>query len=155
MDITQYTDKGLITRIEATEKFAAIEELAQVFRNTDICDDVDALVTALKEREEIMSTGIGFTIAVPHARIREVKRIAFALGTSNQGIAFDSIDEKPVHLIILVAAGEMQHIEYLRLLSRIMNLLKKERTKEAVINSNSAEEILNLLKPDLTSDTYA
>lgn len=155
MDITRYTDKRLITKIAATEKFAAIEELAQVFRDTDVCDDVEALITALKEREEIMSTGIGFKIAVPHARIREVKRIAFALGTSARGIAFDSIDEKPVQLMVLVAAGEMQHTEYLRLLSRIMNLLKKEETKEAVIRSDSAEEILNLLKPDLTSDTYA
>ncbi len=146
MDITQYTDKAFIKPLAATGKFAAIEELAQVFSATDVCEDIPALITALKERENIMSTGIGFKIAVPHARIREVKRIAFALGVSRQGLPFDAMDEKPVHIVILVAAGEMQHIEYLRLLSRIMNLLKKEHIKETIIQSDSPETIYNLLK---------
>ncbi len=72
--------------------------------------------------------------------------MTFAIGISKKGIDFDSIDSNPVHLIILVAAGEKQHKEYLKLLSVIMTILKKENVKERIINSDSTEMILALLK---------
>ena len=59
---------------------------------------------------------------------------------------FDSMDGKSVHLIILVAAGEKQHREYLKLLSNIMSILKNDKVKEDIINSSSAEEVLKILK---------
>ena len=93
-----------------------------------------------------MSTGIGFGIAIPHARLKSIRDMSFAIGISKKGIDFDSIDSQPAHLIILVAAGEKQHKEYLRLLSSIMTILKKENVKERIIESNDNEEILALLK---------
>ncbi len=44
-----------------------------VFQGSGVCPSVDALVKALKEREEIMSTGIGFGIAIPHAQAEDGK----------------------------------------------------------------------------------
>ena len=146
MELIDYTDRQFIKHLVATEKYSAIEELARVFENSRVCGDTDKLIAALKEREKIMTTGIGFEIAVPHARIREVKEIAFAIGLSREGIDFDAIDNKPVHLIILVAAGEMQHMAYLRLLSRIMNLLKKENTKEQIMAADNADKIIDIIK---------
>ncbi len=90
-----------------------------------MCSDIKAFINALKEREEIMTTGIGFGIAVPHAKLESVHKLAFAIGISKKGIDFNSIDGQPVHLVVLVAAGERQHKEYLKLLSKIMSVLKK------------------------------
>lgn len=146
MKLLEYTDRRFIKHIAAAERYAAIEELAGVFRNSGICTDVDKLIAALKEREDIMTTGIGFEIAVPHAKVKEVQKIAFAVGISRQGIDFDAIDKKPARLMILVAAGEMQHMEYLRLLSRIMTLLKKEDAKEQIISAASTDEIIDIIK---------
>jgi mannitol/fructose-specific phosphotransferase system IIA component (Ntr-type) len=146
MRLIDYTDRRFIRQLTATDKYAAIEELAHTFLDSGVCADIDKLVTALKEREDIMTTGIGFGIAVPHARIKEVRKISFAIGTSRQGIHFDAIDRKPAHLIILVAAGDMQHMEYLRLLSKIMNLLKRENTKESLIAAATADQIIDILK---------
>ncbi len=143
-EITEYTRKEFIKYLDSTEKYQAIEELAHIFENGDICDDIDALIKALKERDEIMSTGIGFGIAVPHAKINAVKKMAFAIGISKKGIMFDSIDGEPVHVIIMVAAGERQHKKYLKLLSNIMSILKNEKIKERMINSQSADEIIKI-----------
>jgi len=144
--VVTYTDKKFIKELVANNKFSAIEELARVFEGTDICENVDDLITALKEREEIMSTGIGLNIAIPHAKINSVKEMAFAIGISKRGIDFDSLDGNPVNLIILVAAGEKQHKQYLRLLSNIMAILKNEKIKESIINSASNEEIIPILE---------
>jgi fructose-specific phosphotransferase system IIA component len=143
-NITEYTDIHYIKEIKAKDKFDAIEELARVFEGADVCSDVDELVRALKEREGIMTTGIGFGIAVPHAKIRVVNKIAFAIGISRKGIEFDSIDGNPVNLIILVAAGERQHKEYLKLLSRIMGLLRDENIRQQVISTKKPEKIMEI-----------
>ena len=148
MKLLDYTSRRFIRHLEARDKFGAIEELAALFQGSGVCSDIDKLIIALKEREQIMATGIGFGIAVPHARIKEVSRLAFAVGVSRRGIDFEAMDKKPAHLIILVAAGEMQHMEYLRLLSRIMNLLKKETAKEGIIAAANVDQIIDIIKSE-------
>ena len=136
--LVEYTDEKYFKRLKSRNKFKAIEELASVFNNTDICTDMDKLNSALKEREEIMSTGIGLGLAIPHVKIKEVKKLAYSIGISKRGIDFDSIDGQPVNLIILVAAGEKQHKDYLKLLASIMSLLKKPEVRQMIIESKSA-----------------
>jgi len=144
--VIEHTSLDYIKTLEADNKFKAIEELAMVFDKSNICTNINDLTSALKEREEIMSTGIGFGIAIPHAKINSVSKMAFAIGISKKGIDFDSIDMEPVHLIILVAAGEQQHKEYLRLLSNIMSVLKKESIKETIINALEPQDIIDIIK---------
>jgi mannitol/fructose-specific phosphotransferase system IIA component (Ntr-type) len=144
--VTDYTKAKYIKAIGSTEKYKAIEELALVYKNSEVCSDIDTLIGALKEREEIMSTGIGFGIAIPHAKIDSVKEMALAIGISKKGIEFDSMDGEPVHLVILVIAGERQHKDYLRLLSNVMSIIKKDTVKERIINSSSSEEVLEILQ---------
>ncbi len=144
--VTEYTKNSYIKVLQSTNKFKAIEELALVFKGCDVCGDIDTLIKALKEREEIMSTGIGFGIAIPHAKIGTIQEMAFAIGISKEGIDFDSMDGEPVHLVILVAAGEKQHKEYLRLLSNIMSIIKKDTVKDSIINSSTSEEVLDILR---------
>ncbi len=144
--VVEYTSEKFIKQLQSHDKYEAIEELALVFKDTKICSDIHVLIEALKERERMMSTGIGFGIAIPHAKIRAVKEIAFSIGISSEGIEFDSMDGKPVYLIILVAAGERQHRDYLKILSRIMSILKNEDVKNQIINSKNSEEIINIFK---------
>jgi mannitol/fructose-specific phosphotransferase system IIA component (Ntr-type) len=146
--VVSYTNSRYIKKLESTNKFAAIEELAGVFEGSDVCSDVGMLVKALKEREEILSTGIGLGIAIPHAKISAVKEMTFAIGISRKGISFDSLDGNPAKIIILVAAGERQHKEYLRLLSNIMAILKNETIKKNIIEAESAEEIIKYLQTE-------
>ena len=145
-ELIDFTDSKFIKILKSRNKYKAIEELAGVFNDTDICSNIDILIKALKEREEIMSTGIGLGMAIPHAKIKEVNRLSFAIGISRKGIEFDSIDGKPVHLIVLVAAGEKQHKAYLKLLSHIMAILKDDKVRSKIINSSSNIEIFKAFK---------
>jgi mannitol/fructose-specific phosphotransferase system IIA component (Ntr-type) len=145
MTIVEFTKVDFIKKLKAKNKYKAIEELARCFDGSGLVGDINTVIQALKERESIMSTGIGYGIAIPHARLAEIKTMAFAIGISKKGIEYDSIDNNPVHLLILVLAGEKQHKDYLRLLSSIMTVLKKEKTKERIIASESAEEVMAIL----------
>jgi mannitol/fructose-specific phosphotransferase system IIA component (Ntr-type) len=145
-ELIDFTDSKFIKKLKSKNKYRAIEELTGVFKDTDVCDDINVLIKALKEREEIMSTGIGLGMAIPHAKIKEVNKLSFAIGISRKGIDFDSIDGKPVHLIVLVAAGEKQHKDYLRLLSHIMAILKDDVIRNRIINSSSNKDIFEVFK---------
>ncbi len=142
--LIEHTSVRYIKWLISGKKLDAIRELAEVFTGSECCPDVDELVAALTEREEIMSTGIGFGIAIPHARISSVKEMVFAIGISKEGIEFDSFDGSPVRLVILVAAGVQQHRDYLKLLSRIMTVIKQGDNKERIINASSPEEIIGI-----------
>ncbi|MGQ9842277.1 MAG: PTS sugar transporter subunit IIA [Spirochaetota bacterium] len=144
--LLEFTDSRYIKFLKSKNKYKAIEELANVFKGTDVCSDIKAFINALKEREEIMTTGIGFGIAVPHAKLESVHKIAYAIGISKKGIEFNSIDGKPVHLVVLVAAGERQHKEYLKLLSKIMSVLKNDVIRNEIIQATSIKDIIEILR---------
>lgn len=144
--LLEFTDSKFIKFLKSKNKYKAIEELADVFKGTDVCSDIKAFIKALKEREEIMTTGIGFGIAVPHAKLESVHKIAFAIGISKNGIDFNAIDGKPVHLVVLVAAGERQHKEYLKLLSKIMSVLKNDVIRNEMIQAKSTKDIIEILR---------
>ena len=76
--------KNLKHYLEEISRFPAVTEeeekkLGESIRKGDQ-EAIQSLVKALKEREEIMSTGIGFGIAIPHAKIGTINEMAFAIG---------------------------------------------------------------------------
>lgn len=147
--LKDFTHVSYIKKLKSRDKFKAIEELAMVFKESPVCSDIDEFVQALIEREKIMSTGIGFGIAIPHVKLKSVSNISFALGISKNGINFDSLDGKPVSLIILVAAGEKQHNDYLNLLSKIMSVLKDQNIRKKIKTIKSSEEIINIFDQEI------
>ncbi len=141
--IDEYLDISRIKFLTSTNKKDAIMELAAVF-HSDIYDTSENFVEALFKREELMSTGIGFGLAMPHARLESAKKISFAVGISKSGIFYDSMDEKPVNIIIMTLADKDRN-QYLRLLKKLMVLLKDEKIRKKIIDSAGAEDVLKIL----------
>lgn len=148
--LTDFTDINYIKFLKATNKFDAITELAEVFRSNEDAVDFDSLVNYLFERERLMSTGIGFGIAIPHIKVKGVKRLSFAIGVSQKGIDFDSMDDQLVKLVLMVVAPENQQKEYLNLLANIMNILKNLKLKEKITSAKSIEEIFNIFNAEIS-----
>lgn len=141
--INKYLNVNRIKYLTSTNKKDAIIELAAVF-NSDDYDTSEDLVEALLNREEVMSTGIGYGLAMPHARLESVKEISFACGISKKGIYFDSIDDSPVQIIIMTLADKDRY-KYLRFLKKVMVLLKDENIRKKIINSGNAEDVMDIL----------
>jgi|SRR3972149_4470463 len=128
MKLTEYfSKKAIVSQLKASDKKGAIKELVQVvkdvynpskFQVNDIADDVI-------KREKLGSTGLGKGVAVPHAKIVELKKVIGAFGRSTDGIDFDAVDGEPVHLIFLILSptgGTDLHLEALR---KIMQAIKR------------------------------
>ena len=88
--------------LESEEKDEVFEELLSLLAQAGRVEDYDAALDVLMEREDQQSTGIGDGIAIPHGRMTGLAGVAAALGVSEEGIEFDAIDGKPVHVVFLL-----------------------------------------------------
>ena len=111
----------IIPEMKATERWTAIVELIDLLVQKGHIqnNDRDSVLGALRQREETMSTGIGFGIAIPHASSNCVTQVVAAFGRSSTGIEFDSLDNSPVRFIVLFIVPKDQFQVHLRTLAAI------------------------------------
>jgi len=134
-----------IVTLKSKTKEEALRELVDVISKSHHIKDKEELLKAILERERIMSTGIGLGIAVPHAKLDSVSDFVIAMGISKEGIEFNALDDKPVHIIVMIA-GPNQQAMYLRTLAKVTLLLKNERIRRKIINSKSPEEVMEIIR---------
>jgi PTS system nitrogen regulatory IIA component len=145
-EIRDALDPERVAIIDENSKEPALELMIDVLARSPRIRDRAELARAIFEREQLMSTGIGFGVAVPHVRMSSVKDLVMALGASHQDITdYESLDGKPVRIICMVAAGQNQHSEYLRALAAVSERLKDPEIREGVLTAESEAEIFELL----------
>jgi mannitol/fructose-specific phosphotransferase system IIA component (Ntr-type) len=97
-----------------------------------------AVLDALWDREAILSTGIGLGIGVPHVRHANVAREVMRIGRSKEGIAFDSIDGKPVFAVFTILMPSGNHRRHVEVLGAIAASLKDVARRETVFAAPDA-----------------
>ena len=131
--------------LEGGEKENALKTLCAVLATSPRVSSEDELAAAIFRREELMSTGIGFGIGVPHVRLPGVTDMVMALGISREPLTdYASLDEVPIQIVCMVAAGSTQHPQYIRALSAISTRLKEESVRTALIAATDAVSAFNL-----------
>lgn len=88
--------------VESRDKKSVITELVDLLDANRLLSDRDVALQSVLAREQTRSTGIGGRIAIPHGKCKAVSELVIALGIAQQPIDFDSIDGKPVTIIILL-----------------------------------------------------
>ena len=119
--------------IEGSDKFDAIRQIvrhAPVFREIR---DLDSFEESVLSRERLLTTGFGRGVAVAHGRTEGVPHILIGLGLSRKGIAFESPDGKPVHLLFVIASSPSMNLDYLQALSVLVRVLRDPAAREALI----------------------
>ncbi len=124
----------------------ALLELIDCLATSPRIKDREELEREIFKREELMSTGIGQGIAVPHVRIHSVTDLVGAVGISKFDIEdYQSLDNQPVRIIIMLAGAYNQHAKYLKALSYISAKLKQEEVRESLLTAKESREVYKLL----------
>ena len=136
----------IVPQMQASERWSAIVELVEllVARDKVRAEDRDLVLAALRQREETMSTGIGFGIAIPHASSDRVTEVVAAFGRSMSGIEFDSLDNAPVKFIVLFVVPKDQFQTHLRTLAAIAKFLNDRTVRERLGSAATAGEIYDI-----------
>lgn len=146
MKLSRFTAEELITfELKSTEKDSVIDELVELAATSKLVRDKDELLKDIKERENLVTTGVGYGVAFPHAKTRAVKGIVIAFGRSDQGVDFDAMDKRPVHLFFLIAAPEDAIGAHLNVMARLSFLMKSEQNRDKMMSVKSPGELLSIL----------
>jgi len=106
----------------------------------------EELLDGILKREKLLSTGIGYGIAVPHVRTSLVTSIVLGVGVCRDGLNdYVAIDKEPVKAIFLIFAGEDQHKEQLKLFAAISKKVREPDFREAFISAQDIKELRDLL----------
>jgi mannitol/fructose-specific phosphotransferase system IIA component (Ntr-type) len=138
----------IVPEMRATERWPAIVELIDllVSQNKIKPEDRDSILASLKQREETMSTGIGFGIAIPHCSSDRLQEVVAAFGRSSNGIEFDALDNAPVKFVVLFIVPKNQFQTHLRTLASIAKFLNDRSVRESLANAQSAGEIMAIFR---------
>ena len=135
----------VIYELQAKEKVRAIEELLDVLLKEKLIKNKKLILTRLIDREQLESTAIGDNVALPHARVDTGGELAIAVGRSEKGIDFDSIDKKKVHLIILVVWNPTLPGLFNHLFAGLARFLRKPEYRQRLFESRTKGDLFKVL----------
>lgn len=146
MNITDLLKKEfIIEELKSKTKKEALLELSEVFLRGDVTVDSDAMVEVLLDREKLGSTGIGDGIAIPHGKLPGLENLVVSFGRTIEGIDFDSLDGKPVHIFFLLMAPENSAGQHLKALAKISRMLKEDVFRKELMEAKTSDEIYSLI----------
>lgn len=141
-------DPRYIVDLKSTTKREALGELAGLLHGDPRLADPDVFLDAIHKREELVSTGVGLGVAIPHVKIPEVRDYVVAVGRRADGIEFDALDSQPVRLIFMIGASEGQSRDFVKLLARVIRMLKNGATRLALLEASIPEGFIEVIRRD-------
>ncbi len=146
--LSDHVSRDRVLDLRSRTRDAALLELVESFGDTPEVGDKEKVLQALLEREEIVSTGIGLGVAVPHAKIPEVTEFVVAYGRSAQGIDWDAIDERPVHHVIVIAGPPDRQHRYLQFLASVTLQMKREELRHKLNVAEDATALFEIFRSE-------
>jgi PTS system nitrogen regulatory IIA component len=142
--MVQLNKQCIILELAATGKEAVLNELAEAVHDKCPRLDLQSLAGILAERELLGSTGIGNGVAIPHGKVSGLNKLLLCFGRSSAGISFDAVDNRPVHIFVMILSPRDSPGKYLQTLARVSRLLKDPVTRNKFIQAADKEAILSL-----------
>lgn len=139
----------ILPEMRAGEHWPAIVELVEHLRHLGkINAGLECeMLESLRVREELVSTGIGSGVAIPHAFSDNVDHVIAVLGRSRAGIDFEALDGGPVHFVFLFIVPSKDHHLHLRTLAAIAKMFTNGEIRRRIGEAETREEILAILDP--------
>jgi len=146
MKLSKFCGEDLISfELKGESKNEVISELVDLASKSKLVKDASELLKDILDREKLVTTGVGYGVAFPHAKSKAVKGIVIAFGRSKKGVDFDSMDKKPVYLFFLIAAPEDAIQSHLTVMARLSYLMKSDKNRDRLMKIKSHKELLEIL----------
>lgn len=140
------TDKAVAFNFKVSTKEEGIEKVATLLDAAGKLSDLETYARDVYYRESECTTGIGYGIAIPHARSVGVKESAITFVKLAKPINWDSLDGEPVETIIMLAVPEGENAEFLELLSKLSYNLMNDEFREKLLASQNIKEVHELFE---------
>jgi PTS system nitrogen regulatory IIA component len=123
--------------LDVGSKKRLFEQIGLLFENTRQIPRA-RVFDSLFDREKLGSTGLGYGVAIPHGRIRQLKEPACAFVRTAAPIPFESPDGAPVSLVFAMLVPEHATEAHLELLSELAQMFSDATLREALVAAADA-----------------
>ncbi len=130
--------------LKSKDKNDVIEELIDLLMKSGKITDRQMALECILDREQKMSTGIQFGIAIPHGKSDAAEEMVACIAIEKNGIDFDALDKQPSTIFIMTISPESKTGPHVQFLAEISQLLKEENSRDKILNSGTKEEILEI-----------
>ena len=139
-------NKKRIFLVEDINKTECLKKLTNILAKEPEVHDEAELEKEIFKREELMSTGIGAGIGIPHVRLNSISNLIMAVCISrNETKEYISLDNKPINFVFMIISSFNQHTQYIKTLSILSSKLKDDDFKEKLITAANSDSVFNLL----------
>ncbi len=141
--------------LEGKDKEAVITELVDLLEKCNKLNNKKAVLDTVLMREQARSSGVGSGIAIPHGNCEDLKDLVMAMGVTKEPVNFNSIDGKPVKVIIMLASPLDKKNSLIQVLARISSLLMLDKKFKAKIETaKTAEQLFEIVKEREEEDYF-
>lgn len=139
---------AIVPQLKSGQRDDAVRELIDSLIAANIITKSlrDDLIKLIIDREEKGSTGFGKGVAVPHVKHPKIKRMAAAIGVSQQGVDFNALDTAPVYSIVLLLSPQGSPDEHLQAMENIFSNLQKDTFRRFLRQATTREAVLDLIQ---------
>ncbi len=145
MRISDYLESRLITFLDVDTRDEAINALIDLLDEEGYLANKEVFRKAIIHREQLVSTGIGMGVAIPHAKLREFTDFFIVIGIQkNKGLDWNALDKAPVRLIFMIGGPDDKQSEYLQILSLLTSAIRDVDLRKKLLSAPTPEAALEL-----------
>ncbi len=147
MKLSSFTDKRYVNLdLDAGSKHDVLSAMVSLLAASPKVTRAETLLRDVLDREELVTTGVGYGVAFPHAKSEAVKDVTFAFARTKGDVDFGALDGAPVRLVFLIGAPKEQEPSrvYLNLMARLSFLMKDEANRTALLEAPSVADALRI-----------
>lgn len=144
--LADYLSSQRILFLNTTTREETLHALVDVAYKDGVVVKPQEFYQALLRREQIVTTGIGMGVAIPHAKLENLEDFFIVMGILHHGVDWQALDRAPVRLVFMIGGPDNKQKEYLHILSALTAALKDEDRRKKILQAATTQEVLNLIK---------
>jgi PTS system nitrogen regulatory IIA component len=135
---------AIIPALKVNSKKQLLQELAG--KAAELCGQSErTILETLLQRERLGTTGVGNGVAIPHGKLPKLTNLFGVFARLDRPVDFESMDNEPVDLVLLLLAPETAGADHLKALARVARLFKDADVVRKLRNSRDAEALYAVL----------
>lgn len=137
---------AIMLDVQESDKETLLSKMIERLDSCNLLENREGAENAIMAREQLMSTGVGNGVAIPHAKTDSVKTIRLTVATIKNGISYKSVDNKPVFVVFMLLSPRHAASDNLKVLTSIAKLLRDNPNfLEKLIKADAASEFIELI----------
>ncbi len=150
VQLIDYLDDECVLFLSSSSKEEVLKKLVDSVATRSKITEKDRFYQAIVDRENLVSTGVGMGVAIPHAKLNVCQDFFIAVAVLEKGLEWNAIDDSLVRLVFLIGGPENRQTEYLKILSLITSAMRDEHLRKRLMTAGTPPAFIAILRAALS-----